>query len=415
MACWRGFGPLNPCADRARPQVPRAVWALSAGGCAAGTSEFMPAGLLPEIASSLNVSLPVASAVVSVFAVGMIIGALGTAAAAACVRRKRALVIALLAVSAGHVAGAWAGSFAVLAASRGFSAVAIGVFWTLATQLAVDISPPLCGARAVAQLMASMVIANLLGVPLGEALAHRGSWRAAFAVVAVICVGAALVLAVCVKEPVKEPTEPTRLPSPTAQADALMGARLLAAYVLICLYQGAVMGLMTFIKPLLLNSGELDETLMPWALAIFGLGGFFGLQIAGRYADQRPQTTLVTALAGTAVAALGLGYGAGLGVIAALACMGVFGVSAFAAAPPLNMRAFALNQRNPILASAGNTAAFNAGNLLGPSAGGLTLTTCGITGPAVLGAALAGAALLLAVSTPVNVADADHRIDTAVS
>lgn len=386
---------------------------MAAGGCAAGTSEFMPSGLLPEIASELHVGVPVASAVVSVFAAGMIIGALGTAVAAACLGRKRALIIALTLVSAGHVVGALTNSFAVLVASRGFSAVAIGVFWTLATQLAVEISPQSCGARAVARLVGSMVVANLLGVPLGEVLAHHGSWRAAFWVVAAVCVGAALVLAVCVTQP----TQPTR---GTPQADGsapagLMGTRLLAAYVLICLYQGAVMGLMTFIKPLLLQPGRLDETMMPWALAAFGFGGFFGLQIAGRYADQRPQATLATALAGTSVAALGLVYGAEWGVPAVLACMSGFGVSAFAAAPPLNMRAFALSQQNPILASAGNTAAFNVGNLLGPAAGGLALAKYGIPAPAILGAALAGIALVLAASTPVTATDADHRVGASVS
>lgn len=373
------------------------MWGLAVGGCAAGTSEFMPSGLLPGIADDLGVSIPVAGSVVSAFALGMIIGALGAALLAVRLPRKITLLFALLVLAAGHLFGSVASNFAALLTSRVVSAIAIGVFWTVATEFAVAISPETARARAIARLVSSMVVATVLGVPLGAFLGDRLGWRATFVAVALISVVAAGVLAAVV----------TELPRPEGEAQSLLiearaflNGKLLSTYLLICLYQSAVMGLMTFVKPLLLNVAGLSQGVIPWALALFGVGGFFGLQAGGRYADRWPRQVLVTAVALAVLAALILWRFAEQGGFIALLCMTIFGAAAFMAAPPLNARAFALSKDAPTLASGGNTAAFNVGNIIGPTVGGLTIMCNGDVGPALAAGVLGSIALIMSVFMP---------------
>lgn len=372
------------------------------GGCAAGTSEFMPSGLLPGIAADLDVSIPVAGSVVSAFAMGMVVGGLSAALLAVRLPRKAALLVALLVVAAGHVLGALAGSFGLLLATRVLSALAIGVFWTVATEFAVAVSAESSRARAIARLVSSMVLANVMGVPLGAFIGDALGWRAAFVAVALFSVVAAGALAVLVAESPR----PDRAARPLlVEARAFLNRKLLLAYLLICLYQSAVMGLMTFVKPLLLNVAGLGREAIPWALALFGVGGFFGLQVAGRYADRWPRQVLAMGLAGAVVAAFVLWLFAESGEGVALLCVAAFGVAVFMAAPPLNARAFVHSRDAPTLASGGNTAAFNVGNIVGPTIGGLTILRYGDAGSALAAALLGSIAFAITMLSPSDGSD----------
>lgn len=371
------------------------MWTLAAGGCAAGTSEFMPAGLLPNIAEQFGVSIAAAGSLVSVFAGGVILGAIGAAALNTRIPRKIGVTTALGSVAAGHIVGAHAVTFETLLISRLFCAVAVGVFWTYATEFTVAISPPTLRVRALARLTSSMVVASVLGVPLGAFLGDQTNWRVVFGAVAVISVAAAVFLAF-VAEPAPLPVPPKSEPVPLC---ALLKGKLLLAYLMICIYESSVMSLVTFIKPLLLNATGLSIGQVPWALAAFGIGGFFGLRIAGRYADRWPNSVLAIALIAAAASALALRYASGAGFATGLACLVGYGLSVFMAAPALNARTFVFTEEAPILASAGNTAAFNTGAVLGAAVGGLAVTRWGESAAPLAAALFSLLTLFLALMT----------------
>ena len=121
-----GVAPGVTTALPPRTRIPRVVAVLSACVFALGTSEFMIAGLLPEIASDLAVTIPQAGYLISAFAVGMIVGAPAMAVLTLHLPRRTTLVVALVVVAVGQVAGALAQGYAVMLVARIVTAVAMG-------------------------------------------------------------------------------------------------------------------------------------------------------------------------------------------------------------------------------------------------------------------------------------------------
>src|SRR5690349_18528945 len=133
--------------------MPLPLYLLALAVFAMGTSEFMLAGLLPDIASDLGVTVGTAGVLASAFAIGMIVGAPLVAALARDWPRRSSLLGFVLVFAAAHVAGAITTSFPVLFASRVVAALANAGFLAVAlTTATVLVSPDMKG-RALAVLL----------------------------------------------------------------------------------------------------------------------------------------------------------------------------------------------------------------------------------------------------------------------
>ncbi|MEV4257429.1 MFS transporter, partial [Spirillospora sp. NPDC049652] len=96
----------------------RALAVLTLCAFTFGTGEIMIAGLLPEIARSVGVSLATAGLLMSVFAATVVVGGPLLSLVAGRVRRRRMVVALMLVFVAGNAVAAVASSFALLAAAR---------------------------------------------------------------------------------------------------------------------------------------------------------------------------------------------------------------------------------------------------------------------------------------------------------
>ncbi|WP_039789180.1 MFS transporter, partial [Actinoalloteichus spitiensis] len=112
--------------------MPLPLYLLALGVFAMGTSEFMLAGLLPDIASDLGVTVGTAGTLISAFAIGMITGAPLVAALARGWPRRGSLLGFTAAFAAAHVVGAVTTSFPVLFATRVVAALANAGFLAVA-------------------------------------------------------------------------------------------------------------------------------------------------------------------------------------------------------------------------------------------------------------------------------------------
>jgi MFS transporter, DHA1 family, chloramphenicol resistance protein len=372
-----------------RARIPGVVTVLAACVFALGTSEFMIAGLLPEMAADLAVGIPEAGYLISAFAVGMIVGAPTMAVLTLRMPRRTTLVAALAVVAAGQVAGALAQDYGVMLVARVVTAVAMGAFWAVAAVVTVSSVGPQDRARALSVLLAGLTVSNVAGIPLGTLVGQQFGWRASFWVVGVLAaLGVVGVLMIVRNRPATD--APPRL---AAELVAFRRGRIWIAFGTTALYQAAVVGLVSYIAPLLVDVTGLDAAWVPVVQLGFGLGSLVGVVIGGRIADAHPWSTLFGSLAGV-VALLGLvGLLAPVPVVM-VALVVLLGVVAFVIAAPLNARVFALAGAAPTLASAANTSAFNVGNSLGPALGGLAIASgLGYTAPAWLGVGLASGAI----------------------
>ncbi|MDF6021497.1 Cmx/CmrA family chloramphenicol efflux MFS transporter [Streptomyces sp. JH34] len=370
--------------------MPFAVHMLGLAVFAQGTSEFMLSGLLSNIAGDLHVSLGAAGLLTSAFAVGMVIGAPLTALAGRTWPRRGALLLFLGVFGAVHVVGALTSSYGVLLATRVVGALANAGFWAVALVTALAMVAPHQRARATAVVVGGVTLACVVGVPAGAALGELWGWRSAFWAVALVSVPAAVALLVAV--PGGRPDAPKV--SARSELRALARPRLLLTLMVMALVQGATFCTFSYLEPLVTRVTGFGAGWVPLVLALFGVGSFAGVTLAGRLADARPD-----AVAGIGMAALALGWAAlaltAAHPAAALALVLLQGALAFGTGTTLITRVFHLAPDAPTLAGSFATAAFNVGAAAGPWLGGLALGAgLGFRAPVWVSALLMCAALV---------------------
>ena len=154
--------------------------ALFIAAFAFGTTEFVIAGVLPDVAEGLRVSVPSAGYLVSAYALGIAIGGPLLTIATARVARRTLIVALTTAFVIGQAACALAPGFASMLAFRFATAIAHGTFFGVAMVVAVGLVPPAARGRAVAVVLAGLTISNIVGVPAGTAIGNFWGWRSTF-------------------------------------------------------------------------------------------------------------------------------------------------------------------------------------------------------------------------------------------
>ncbi|GAA2127057.1 Cmx/CmrA family chloramphenicol efflux MFS transporter [Glycomyces algeriensis] len=370
--------------------MPLPVYLLALAVFAMGTSEFMLAGLLPDLAADLGVTVATAGLLTTAFAAGMAVGAPLTAALA---RRRppRATLLAFLGLfSAAHVVGAVTDQFAVLLATRVVAAFANAGFLAVALTATAALAAPDRKGRALAVLLGGITIATIAGVPGGALLGTLLGWRATFWAVAFLCLPAALGLIRGLPD-----TREGDGPRLRTELAALRGPRLLLVMGLGALVNAATFGAFTYIAPVVTGTAGLDALWVPVVLVLFGAGSFTGVTVAGRLSDRRPGR--VIAVAGPLLL---IGWCA-LGLLAAhpaalLLLAFTQGALAFAVGSTLIARVLHEAADAPTMAGSYATAALNVGAASGPVIAALALGA-GPAGPLWAAAVLVAAALLIAV------------------
>jgi DHA1 family chloramphenicol resistance protein-like MFS transporter len=376
--------------------MPLAVYVIGLAIFAQGTSELMLAGLLPEIAGDLGVSIPQTGLLISAFAVGMLVGAPVLAVLTLRWPRRAALLAFLAVFAASHVVGAVTDSYTVLLGSRIVGAFVYAGFWAVGSVTAIGLVDADRRGRAMSVVAGGLTVASIVGLPAGTAIGQQFGWRAAFWVVALMSLLAVAVVATTIRDAGTAGGTDLR-----AELRAMANPRLWLAYATTALVTAALLVTFSYLAPFLTDTTGLSNGAVPVVLALYGLGSLAGITIGGRTADAHPFRTLYVGAAGLVVAstALALLAESPLPAIVAVTLLGAFG---FGLNPALNARVFAEAGDAPTLAAATSTSAFNAGIMAGPWLGGLALEA-GAGYPVVgwLGAALGVIALgVVAVSGP---------------
>ncbi|MEU6724518.1 Cmx/CmrA family chloramphenicol efflux MFS transporter [Nonomuraea wenchangensis] len=374
--------------------MPLALYVLALAVFAQGTSEFMLSGLVPDLARDLGVSVSAAGSLTSAFAAGMIVGAPLMAVAGMRWPRRRALTAFLVVFVLVHVVGAVTDDFGVLLATRVLAAVANAGFLAVGLAAAVAMVPPDAKGRATSVLLGGVTLACVAGVPGGAVLGQAFGWRAAFWAVALACLPALYAVLRRI------PATPEKAPAPQGvrgEVRVLREARVVVVLVLAALVNAATFCVFTYLAPLVTQVAGLAAGWVPAVLALFGLGSFAGVSVAGRLSDTRP----VPLLAGGGIALLAgwalLAATAGSPVAAVLLAF-VQGALAFAVGSALIARALYAASGAPSLGGSFATAALNVGAAVGPALGGLALAAgLGHRSPAWAAVALVAAALLVGV------------------
>lgn len=377
----------GPPASRRLPGV---VYVLALGTFLMGTTEFVVAGLLPEIAGDLQVSVARAGLAITVFAVGMIIGAPLMSMLTLRLPARWTLVLALGVFAAGHVIAAVGDGFGLLLAARFLTALATGAFWAVANVVATRAAGPAASSRAVGVVGSGAMLANVVGVPLGAFAGQLMGWRGPFWILAVLAVAAMALIA----RSVPHETSGGQTVSIRSELSALRSGRLWLVLAACATMSAGVLGTYTYIAPLLTGRAGIAAGLVPLVLVGFGAGALAGFLVGGRAGDVRPYATTITAAASAAVVLLALGL---LSVFAVptVVLVALLGLVGFLGTPVLIALGVRFAGKAPTLGSALTVSAFNLGTAAGSWIAGQALdSSFQAAGPAMVGAAMAALALV---------------------
>ncbi|QUC59318.1 MFS transporter [Streptomyces sp. A2-16] len=376
--------------------MPLPLYLLALAVFAMGTSEFMLAGLLPDIASDLDVTVATAGVLTSAFAIGMIVGAPLVAALARNWPRRPVLLGFVLVFAAAHAVGAGTTSFPLLFATRVVAAVANAGFLAVALTAAAALVSPDRKGRALAVLLSGTTVATIAGVPGGSVLGAAFGWRATFWAVAVLCLPAALGILKGIPAGHGEDEAAAR-PALRVELAELARPRLILVMLLGALVNAATFGSLTFLAPVVTDSAGLGELWISVALVLFGAGSFVGVTIAGRLSDRSPGPVIAV---GGPLLLIGWPALAVLGnePVALFLLLFVQGALSFALGSTLITRVLYEAAGAPTMGGSYATAALNMGAAVGPVVAAATFgTKVGVLGPLWASGLLVAVALLIAL------------------
>ncbi|GGD97843.1 MFS transporter [Caballeronia grimmiae] len=369
-----------------------AVASLALGTFASVTTEFLPIGLLTNIAGTLRVSEGAAGLMVTM--PGIFAAAMGPVLILASGRLDRRVV--LLALSAllvlSNTLAALAPSLIVMLVARALLGLCVGGFWTFAPGATGLLVPAKALPRAMSYVLAGISVATIAGVPAGVLIGNMAGWRVAFTVTAILAAGVlALQFFALPSLPSARAITPRDLLAPFYNRSARRG--LVMAVLLVA---GHFAGY-TYLRPMLQHVYNLSAGAVTSLLLIYGVAGFVGTFVGGRLVSHSVRGTAVLAavVIGAVLVASALGArGVTEGAAATLAWGAAFGLV------PVSMTSWMLNAlpNAPEAGQAVLVTVFQIAISLGATLGGFVVDSVGVVGALLLGGALAAASAIPALS-----------------
>lgn len=329
--------PACPAFDQPERLPLAALLALATAGFITIMTEAMPAGLLPQMSSGLNVSQALIGQLITVYAFGSILAAIPLTIATRGWRRKPLLLSAVAGFAIANSITAVSELYWLSLIARFIAGVFAGLLWALLAGYASRMVAPHLQGRAITVAMLGAPLALSLGIPAGTLLGTLVGWRLSFA----IMTGLTILLVIWVRWLVPDfAGERAGHRTPLRQVFTWPGVRPVLFVTLT--YVVAHNLLYTYIAPFLQPSG-LDAT-VDRVLLVFGLASVLGLWIVGVLIDRwlRELVLISAALFMLSALALGLWRDSPSVVYTAIAVWGL----AFGAMPSLLQTASAKTARS---------------------------------------------------------------------
>ena len=260
------------------------------------TSEFIPIGLLSDIAADFSITESHAGLMITVYAWVVAIASLPLMLIFAKTESKKLMlsITALFVVS--HVLSGIASDFYMLMLSRMGVACAHAIFWSIVTPLAVKTAPEGKQSTALSFIVSGSSIAMIVGLPLGRTIGLYAGWRATF-----LIIGAAAFLILCILAAVlkKTPGESNfsirKLPA-LFKTPALLGIYLITVIAITGHFTGY-----SYIEPFMGQVAGMDSTTVTLILTLFGIVGIIGSISFSKFYDKRPGFFIKYAVSGICV------------------------------------------------------------------------------------------------------------------
>ncbi len=348
--------------------VKKSLLALAMGGLAIGMTEFSMMGVLEDFAKDLNISIPTAGNFISMYAMGVMVGAPTLIMATSKYSPKKVLIFFMLLFTIFNSLFVIAPSYNTLLIARFMSGLPHGAFFGVGSVVAAQLATKGKEAQAISIMFAGLTFANLVGVPLGTKLGQVFSWRLTFGIIASL--GLITMLAISLWVPNLKNTNKGSL------VEQLSFFKKWEAWVLIVMISIGTSGLfawISYISPLMTNVADLPKTKVPIIMTLIGLGMFVGNFIGGKLADtMSPNKAAIISFASMAVCLVIVYFTSHIQIMAYIMSF-ITGLIAFTIGSPIQMMLINNGKGSETLAAAAGQASFDIGNALGAFLGGIPI------------------------------------------
>ncbi|MGW6941884.1 MFS transporter [Streptomyces xanthophaeus] len=365
--------------------MPKAVYVLALGIFAMVTSEFVVAGLMPQISEGLGATIPEVGYLITAFAVAMAIGGPFLATAVLKLPHKSALMVLFAVFLGGNVLAALSTDYVTMAVGRVITGVASSAFFGVSLSVVAEITEPEVRGKAIGAAMNGLMLGTLLGLPLSTFVGGQFGWRAAFWAISGLTVLAALATIVGVPAgtgageggsvPLKEEMRVFRNP------------RLWLVFSTSTLIIGATFSAFSYFTPILTELTGFSEGAVPWLLVAYGAATVVGNGIVGRFADRHTIVTQVIGLALNMVFLAGMALFADVTAPALIFMMGI-GLVGVTMNPCMITRVQRAANARPLVNTV-HSSFITLGIVIGSWLGGVGINAYGLRAPLVLGVIMA--------------------------
>ena len=342
--------------------------ALLLGGLTLGITEFSMMGLLPDFATSLDVSIPRAGYLIAMYALGVVVGAPSLVLIAGRYPPKKILIFLVVLITVFNFLSAFAPNFNALLFTRFLSGLPHGAFFGVGAVVASRIAKKGKEAQAVSIMFAGLTIANLAGVPLGTFIGHHVLWRYTF--ILITLVGIITIIGVIMWIPVMKAKENKSIKKEFAFFAHLDSWLII---LLTAIGTGGLFSWISYIAPLLINISHFDITSVPYIMSLAGLGMVIGNLLGGRLSDKYAPTPAIIMLLIAMTLALIIIFFTAQYQTFSLGMTFISGIFSFSRGAPIQILMMNSSKGSEMLASSVSQACFNLGNALGAFLGGLPL------------------------------------------
>jgi len=352
------------------------------------TGEFVIAGIVPDIATDLDVSIPAAGLLVTAYAIGMIVGGPVLTALTARYPRKPLIQVLLVIAVVGNLASAVAPFYAPLFAARVVTALVTSTFFANAIVIATSTAPPDKQASTVSKLVFGMNIAMILGAPIGTFVGNNFGWRATFLVVAGACLVGLLLVARLV------PAVASGGTSAVSELKVFRNRNVQLAILVTAIGNAGLLMVFTYFAPLLTDVAGFAAGSVAGLLLVYGVGATVGNLIGGWLSDRALMPSQVGLLALLTVALAFMWVASGSTVVIGVMVF-VAGALGFSVVPGMQARVLSSATGAPTLAIAVNASAYQLAAAFAGWFGGRVIDGAGLRAVYVVAAGITVLGILI--------------------